>query len=73
MCFNVTGFDVHFGVICPSKPRPIARVIAKVEKHGVEVQSVELPGEHIKSMFIIRVRVSPLINSFLILQLIFKI
>ncbi|KAL1801936.1 hypothetical protein ACET3Z_030583 [Daucus carota] len=54
--FNVTGDDVHFGVICPSKPRPIARILAEVEKHGMEIQAVEEPGEHVKSMLIIHAR-----------------
>lgn len=62
--FNVTGVDVHFGVVCPRKPRPLSQIIAKVEKHGLEVQKTELPGDHMKSLFIIHARVSPLINSF---------
>ena len=65
VCFNVTGVDVHFGVVCPRKPRPISQILAKVEKHGLRVQSTQLPGDHIKSLLIIHARVSLPINSFL--------
>ncbi|KAK1402485.1 hypothetical protein POM88_002090 [Heracleum sosnowskyi] len=54
--FNVTGVDVHFGVVCPHKPRPISQILAKVEKHGLRVQATALPGDHIKSLFIIHAR-----------------